>query len=385
MTINKAYKFRLYPNNKQKELINKTLGCTRFIYNYFLSIRENEYKENKKSKTAYDCIKEIPLLYKDRPYLKEVDSCALRCAVFDLENAYQKFFKEKIHYPKYKNKYEKNSYRTNLIKSTYKGKEYQNIKLDLVNKVVTLPKLKEVKIRGYRRLKNIDGRIINATVSKENDRYYVSIVYEQNIDVKEINNPKIIGIDLGIKDLVITSEYEKYENKKEIQKYEKRIKRKQRELSRKIKGSNNYYKTKKELARIHRKLKNARKYHIHEITKKITDTKDIIVTETLKIKNMIKNHNVAKSLTDASLSEIIRELEYKSKWKGKILYKINTYYPSSQICSKCGYQNKEIKDLKIRNYECPNCHNELDRDYNAAENIMFEGLKMYLKRITLTS
>ena len=155
MIINKAYKFRLYPNDKQKELINKTLGCTRFIYNYFLNKREIEYKENKKTKTAYDCIKEIPTLYNDRTYLKEVDSCALRCAIFDLENAYKNFFKEKIHYPKYKNKYEKNSYRTNLIKSTYKGKEYQNIKLNLVNKTITLPKLKEVKIRGYRKFKNL--------------------------------------------------------------------------------------------------------------------------------------------------------------------------------------------------------------------------------------
>lgn len=384
MLINKTYKFRMYPTEEQKILINKTIGCTRFIYNYFLNEKEREYKNNKKSKTSYECIKEIPVITIKRPYLKEVDSCALRCAVFDLENAYQKFFKEKIGYPKYKSKYQKNSYRTNQIRNAYKGKIYENIKLDLKNKTITLPKLKEIKIRGYRNLKKIKGRIINATVTKELDnKHYVSVVYEQEIETKEITNPKIVGLDLGIKDLVITSDYEKYENQKEINKYEKRIKRKQRELSRKKKGSNNYYKAKQELSKLYKKLTNARKYYIHKITKEITDTKDIIVTETLKIKEMLKKHTIAKLLTDASLREIIRQLEYKSKWKGKKIYKIETYYASSQICSKCGYKNDALKDLRIRNYECPECGSYLDRDINAAENIMFEGLKEYMKEIMI--
>jgi putative transposase len=382
MIINKAYKFRLYPNKEQQELINKTFGCNRLVYNYYLNKKKEEYENNNKNISCFECIKDLLKIYVNYPFLKEIDSMSLRCSLFDLDNAYQKFFKEKIGYPKYKQRNSKNSYRTNYIKNTYKGKIYENIKLDLINKTITLPKLKEVKIRGYRKIKEIKGRIINATISKEKDnKYYVSVLFEEDIIVKQMIPTSIIGIDLGIKDLVITSNYEKYQNEKNIQKYEKRIKRKQKELSRKIKDSNNYYKTKQKIAKLYHKLTNARKYIIHKITKEIIDKNDIIVTENLKIKNMIKNHTIAKSLTDATLSEIIRQLEYKSKWKGKQLYKIDTYYPSSQICSKCGYQNKNLKDLKIREYICPQCGSNLDRDYNATENIMFEGIKKYMERL----
>ncbi len=382
MIIHKAYKFRIYPNDTQKEIIHKTFGCTRFIYNYYLDMKQTEYKNNHQSKSAYECIKDIPTLYIERPYLKEIDSMSLRCALFDLDDAYKAFYKGIRKYPNFKRKYDKNSYRTNRITSTYKGKQYENIILDLEKKTITLPKLKEMKIRGYRNLSNIQGRIINATVSREKTgKYYVSVLYEQNIETPKFIPNSIIGIDLGIKDVVITSDNEKYNNQKNIQKYEKRIKRKQRELSRKQKGSNNYYKCKQQLARLYSKLKNARIHITHEITKKLTDTYDMIVTETLKIKNMVKNHKLAKSLTDVTLGENIRQLEYKSKWKGKRLYKVDTYYPSSQICSVCGYQNKITKDLSVRKYICPECHSELDRDYNASVNILFEGLKQYMKEL----
>lgn len=341
MIIHKAYKFRIYPSAQQKEIIHKTFGCTRFIYNYYLNIKQTEYQENKKSKSAYECIKDLPTLYVERPYLKEVDSMSLRCSIFDLENAYKGFYKGKRNYPNFKRKYDKNSYRTNLITSTYKENHYENIKLNLQNRTITLPKLKEMKIRGYRNITEIQGRIINATISKErNGKYYVSALYEQDIEIPEFIPNSIVGIDLGIKDIVITSNYEKYNNEKIIQKYEHKIKRKQKELSRKQKGSNNYYKCKQRLAKLQSKLKDARFHITHEMTKKLTDTNDIIVTETLNIKNMIKNHKLAKSLTDVTLGEIIRQLEYKSIWKGKKLYKVDTYYPSSQLCSICGYQNK---------------------------------------------
>ena len=380
MLINKAYKFRLYPNTKQKELINKTLGCTRLTYNYYLNKKKTLYEKTKETLSCYDTIKDLNNLYKDYPFLKEIDSMSLRTTLFDLDNAYKKFFKEKRGYPKYKKKFEKNSYRTNMIISTYKGKEYQNIKIDLSNKTITLPKLTEVKIRGYRNLKEIKGRIINATITKELDNtYYVSVVVEEEIPTTEFIPTSIVGLDLGIKDLVITSDYQKYENEKIIKKYEKRLKQKQRRLSKKEKGSNNYYKLKQKIAIIYKKIRNARKYAIHKITKEITDNNDIIVTETLKVKNMIKNHRISKTLTDASLSEIIRQLEYKTKWKNKKMYKIDTYYPSSQICNKCGYKNERIKDLSVREYDCPNCKNHLDRDYNAAINIMFEGIKKYME------
>lgn len=382
MLINKAYKFRIYPNNKQKEIINKTHTCARFIYNYYLNKKQTMYKEDKQTMSCYECIKDIPSLYNERPYLKEIDSMSLRCSLFDLDNAYNKFFKEKLGFPKYKSKYNKNSYRTNMIKSTYKGKIYENIKLDLINKEITLPKLKQVKIKGYRNITNIIGRIINATITREKDnRYYVSVVVEESIEIPRFKPNKIIGLDLGIKNLVITSDYEKYENNRVLEKYEKRIKQKQRRLAKKVFNSNNYRKLKNEIARIYRKIKNTRKYIIHNITKMITDNNDIIVTESLKIKNMLKNHTLAKRIEDASLSEIIRQLEYKSKWKGKKMYKIDTYYPSSQICSRCGYKNSELKDLSIREYECPKCKSYLDRDINATENIMYEGIKRYMKEI----
>ena len=383
MIINKAYKFRLYPNQNQKELINKTFGCTRLVYNYYLDKKINEYKTNKKSISSYDCIKDLKNLYNEYIFLKEVDSIALRCSLFDLDNAYNKFFKEKIGYPKFKSKFNKNSFRTNMITSEYKGRTYYNIKLDLINKTITLPKLKNMKIRGYRKLNKINGRIINATISRELDNtYYVSVLIEEDIINPKFIPTTIVGIDLGIKDLVITSNFKKYKNEKVIEKYEKRIKQKQIRLAKKERGSHNYYKLKREIARIYKKIKNARKYLIHHITKDITDNNDIIVCETLKVKNMVRNHHLAKVIEDASFSEIIRQLEYKTKWKGKKLYKINTFYPSSQICSHCGYKNTLLKDLSIREYNCPNCNYELDRDINASVNIMFEGLKLYMNEVS---
>ena len=373
MKIYKAYKFRLYPNKMQQELINKTLGCTRFIYNTMLYEKEKAYKETKIIKQKFDCIKELPLLKQTYPWLMEVDSMSLRTTIFDLEDAFKNFYRTK-NYPKYKDKYGKNSYRTNYIKNNYKNKIYENIKLNLINKTITLPKLKDMKIRGYRKTKEIQGRIINTTVSKEINRYYVSVLYEQEIEEKKVVPTKVVGIDLGIKDLVITSYGEKYENKKYITKYENKIKNLQKWLSKKEKCSKNYYKIKTKIKETYKKLKNARKYLIHKITKEIVNDNDLIITENLQTKKLIEKKEMSKYISDASLSEIIRQLEYKSKWQNKHFYQIDTYYPSSQICSHCNTKNKEIKDLNKRNWTCSNCKNENDRDINAAINIMWEGL-----------
>ena len=373
MKIYKAYKFRLYPNKIQQELINKTLGSTRFIYNTMLYEKEKLYKENKMTKQKFDCIKELPLLKQTYPWLMEVDSMALSTTIFDLGNAFKNFHRTK-NYPKYKDKYSKNSYRTNYIKNIYKNKVYENIKLDIINKTITLPKLKNMKIRGYRKTKEIKGRIINATISKEINRYYVSVLYEQEKEEKNIIPKTIVGIDLGVKDLVITSYGEKYENKKYITKYEKRIKNLQKWLSKKEKCSKNYYKIKNKIKETYKKLANARKYIIHKITKEIVNSNDLIITETLQTKKLIEKQEMSKYISDASLSEIIRQLEYKSKWQNKHFYQIDTYYPSSQICSHCNNKNKELKDLNKRKWTCSKCNNENDRDINAAINIMWEGL-----------
>lgn len=374
----KAYVFRMYPDNKQKQIINQIVDNARFIYNYFLNDKINEYKKTKKSKSAYDQIKLIPTLTKEYIWLKECDSCALRNSIFNLEDAYKRFYKGSGH-PKFKTKDKHNSYKTNNIRSTYKGKQYNSIKLDLENKTITLPKLKEVKIRGYRKLNKIIGIIKSVTIKKEAGKYYVSVLVEEELIKPKFIPNNIIGLDLGIKDIIITSNHEKIENK--IKNYNKRLKGLQKALSRCKVGSKNRYKLKIKIQRLFQKIKNTRKHLIHNITNKLIKENDIIITENLDIKNMYQNHNIAKTLTNTPLGELIRVLKYKSERKNKKLIQINRYYPSSQICSRCGYKNEKVKNLAIRKWECPECHTNHDRDYNAAENILFEGIKIYMKEM----
>ena len=372
----KSYRFRMYPTISQIELIHKTFGCTRLVYNYYLE------KKKEANLSCFDMIKDLKNLQAEYPYLKEVDSCSLRCCLFNLDDAFKRYYKKQGSYPKFKSKYNsRRCYRTNCISSSYKDKTYQSIEVNLKKDIIKLPKLKEVKIRGYRDLEYLPGRIINATVEQASTgKYYVSVVVEENDIYTKLTPRKIIGIDLGIKDIIITSDNEKIGNPRLIEKYEKRIKRCQRELSRRIKRSNNYYKTKRRLAVLYQKLKNARKYLIHQITKKLVIENDIIVTENLNIKGMIEEKKISKHLTNVSLGEICRVLEYKAKIYGKKYIQIDSYYPSSQICSKCGYKNKEVKKLSVRSWVCPKCESNHDRDYNASYNILFEGLKKYIKQ-----
>ena len=375
----RAYKFRFYPNKEQIELINKTFGSSRYVYNYYLDkMKNNGYV------SAYTNIKDYTSTLKyEAVFLQEIDSIVIRQSLFNLDNAYKRLFNKTGGYPKFKSKYNKNSYNTIAVYKNYKNKEYCNIELDLNNRQIKLPKLKWVKVRGYRNKDNINGKIKSATISREpNGKYYVSVLYEMYDILLEIKPSTIVGIDLGVKKLLTLSDGTTNDNNKYIDKYEKRIKRKQRELSRKEKGSKNYYKCKKELAILHSKLANARKHYIHKITKDITDEYDIITCEKLKTKEMIikgKDSKLSSKINDATFSEIIRELQYKSKYKGKYFYQINTYYPSSQICSRCDNQDRRYKDLTRREYKCTKCNQELDRDLNASINIMFEGLKLYMK------
>ena len=379
----KAYRFRLYPTTNQIELIHKTFGCTRVVYNHYLEKQKALYDEGKDSLSCFDMIKDLKNLQVERPYLKEVDSCSLRCSLFNLDDAFKRWYKGQGEYPKFKGKYNsKRSYRTNCISSTYKDKTYQSIEVDLKRHIIKLPKLKEVSIKGYRDLEYLPGRIINATIEQASTlKYYVSVLVEEDDVYTKLKPRKIIGIDLGIKDIVITSDNEKIENPRLIEKYEKRIKRCARELSRRIKGSNNYNKTKKKLAVLHQKLKNARRHFIHQITKKLVIENDIIVTESLKLKDMIEEKRLSKQLTNVSLGELCRVLEYKAKIYGKKYIKIDSYYPSSQECSRCGYKNEKVKDLSVRSWICPECGSYHDRDYNASYNIMFEGLKKYMMEL----
>ena len=307
-----------------------------------------------------------------------MDSCALRNSLFNLEDAYKRFYKGSG-YPKFKAKGVHESYKTNNIKSSYKGNNYNSIKLDLKNKTITLPKLKEVKIRGYRNKEVVPGNIKSAVIKKDAGKYYVSVLIEEKL-IKPAFVPKsIIGIDLGIKDLIVTSYNEKIENK--IKLNTKRMIGLQRGLSRCKSGSKNRYKMKLKIQRLYQKIRNARKHMIHDITNKLIKENDIIVTENLDVKGMQKNHYIAKGLNENPISEIMRVLKYKAVWNNKKLIQIDRYYPSSQICNVCNYQNKEVKNLSIRKWECPVCHIEHERDYNAAVNIMFKGLEKYMKEM----
>ncbi len=375
MRMYKAYKFRLYPSTEQKILINKTLGCSRFVYNYYLN-----YQKVKGIQKSYSLCKNLKELEKEYEYLKEVDSCALRCSIFDLEDGYKNFFAKRSNYPKFKSKFARQSYRTSCIRSTYKGKEYSSIEIDLLTRFIKLPKLGKVKIRGYRNKDKIEGKIINATIIRETtNKYYVSVLVEEDLSVEKVIPTSIVGIDLGLKDLVITSDGIKYANEKIIMKYEKRLKRLQRKLSRQAKTSKNYLKTKEKIARIHAKIRNYRKHYLNKIANEIVNDHDIIVTEDLKVKDMFKEKIKAfnKRLSDASFNKLCSLIEWKSKIKGKYYYKIDAYYPSSQICSTCGYKNEELKDLSIREYNCPCCGVYNDRDINASLNILLEGLKLH--------
>ena len=379
----KAYRFRLYPTTNQIELIHKTFGCTRVVYNHYLEKQKALYDEGKDSLSCFDMIKDLKNFQVERLYLKEVDSCSLRCSLFNLDDAFKRWYKGQGEYPKFKGKYNsKRSYRTNCISSTYKDKTYQSIEVDLKRHIIKLPKLKEVSIKGYRDLEYLPGRIINATIEQASTlKYYVSVLVEEDDVYTKLKPRKIIGIDLGIKDIVITSDNEKIGNPRLIEKYEKRIKRCARELSRRVKGSNNYNKTKKKLAVLHQKLKNARRHFIHQITKKLVIENDIIVTESLKLKDMIEEKRLSKQLTNVSLGDLCRVLEYKAKIYGKKYIKIDSYYPSSQECSRCGYKNEKVKDLSVRSWICPECGSYHDRDYNASYNIMFERLKKYMMEL----
>ena len=371
--IKKAYKFRIYPTLEQVIFFLKNFGCVRKVYNLMLDDRKKSYEEYKSTgiKTEYP----TPAKYKEEyPYLKEVDSLALANAQLNLEKAFKNFLKNKdFGFPKYKCKSNPvQSYTTNNQNTIYIKDSY-----------IKLPKLKSlVKIKLHREIKGI---IKSVTISKNSlDHYFVSILCEEEIEELPKTN-KNIGIDLGIKEFATMSDCTKVENLKLSKEYEKKLKREQRKLSRrcklakdsdkKLSDSKNYQKQKKKVAKIHNKIRNKRKDFVNKLSTKIINNHDIICIEDLNIKGMLKNHKLAKSISDVSWSEFVRQLEYKANWYGRKIVKVPTFYPSSKTCSSCG-NIKETLTLSERIYHCEYCGLEVDRDYNASINILRKGLEI---------
>ena len=376
MNTYKAYKLRIYPTDSQRELIEKTFGCTRYIYNNFLAERKNKYEESKTKVHVYEQLKELTDLKREKEWLREIDSCALQACVYNLDDAFQKFFKGNG-YPKFRAKGVYDNFRTNNTLNTYKDKKYESIRIDFNKRIITLPKLKEVKFRGYRTTKEIVGKIKSATISKDGNKYFVSILVEVPFTKYSINPTSIVGLDLGIKNFIVTSNGEKLKNEVKIN--EKRLKGLQKWLSRCKPGSKNRYKVKLKIQRLYLKIRNARKHMIYKLANNILKENDIVAVESLDVKNMYLVHKIAKHLKNIPISEFIRVLKYKSNWLGKKVIEINKYYPSSQCCNRCDYKNEEVKDLSVRKWTCPKCGMIHDRDINASINIMFEGLKIYMK------
>ena len=376
MNTYKAYKLRIYPTDSQRELIEKTFGSTRYIYNDFLAERKSKYEESKTKISVYEQLKELTDLKKEKEWLREIDSCALQACVYNLDDAFQRFFKGNG-YPRFRVKGVHESFKTNNTLNTYKNKKYESIRIDFKKRIITLPKLKEVKFRGYRTTKEIIGKIKSATISKDANKYFVSVLVEVPFINITLKPTSIVGLDLGIKDFIVTSNGEKIKNEVKIK--EKRLKGLQRWLSRCKPGSKNRYKVKLKIQRLYLKIRNARKHMIYKLANKILKENDIISIENLDVKSIYQVHKIAKYLKNLPIREFIRVLKYKSNWLGKKVIEINKYYPSSQSCNRCGFKNEEVKNLSIRKWTCPECGLIHDRDINASINIMFEGLKIYMK------
>lgn len=361
-TIFRTYKFEMQPTQVQKVLLDKHFGCVRYIYNYFLNERKEQYQTDKKSDDYYKQAATLTELKKkdETVWLKEVNSQSLQFALRCLDTAYVNFFRGTAKFPRFKSKKHKNSFTVPQFARLENGRFY-------------IPKFKEgIKVNIHREVK---GEIGKCTLSKTpTGKYFVSILSEEQYQPKE-KTGKICGIDLGLKDFAITSDNKRFKNNKYTKQYETKLKTAQKHLSRKIKGSNSFERQRRKVAKIYEKITNSRIDNLHKVSHQLVSNYDIIVLEDLNIKGMVKNRKLAKHISDASWGTFVRLLEYKANWNDKQIVKINRFYPSSKTCHHCGWIYQDLK-LSNREWTCKSCNTIHDRDFNAAKNILKEGLKI---------
>ena len=367
----KAIKIRLYPNDNQSIYINKLLGSSRYVYNKCLRYKIDEYELKKNTTGIKDTGKYLTELKQEKEWLKESHSKVLQQSLINLEVAYKRFFKNNNGFPKYKSKHKNNQscrFPVDAI-SGVKGN-----RIDIINA------LKDIHFKcssqDEKYLNKNQKLIKSGTLSKtKTGNYYFSILIDKpNKTIKKTSN-HIIGIDLGIKDFIVSSEGTRYENLKSKRLNKNKLARVHRELSRKKKGSNNRNKARIRLAKTYEKLNNIKEYYLHSITNQLLSENQTIVIENLNVKGMLKNHKLAKSIQELSLNRFKTILGYKAEWYGREVIEVSRWFPSSKLCGACGYKNDELT-LKDREWICPECGVIHDRDLNAANNIKNEGIRI---------
>ena len=367
--MNKAYKFRIYPNSEQRIMLSKTFGCTRMIYNHYLDKRIKLYEEEKITFVYTKCANDLTSLKKEKEFLKEVDSISLQQALRHLDTAFQNFFKnQKTGFPKFKSKRNNNSYTTVCVNN--------NIKLE--NGTISLPKIGKVKVRQHRSISE-NYILKSVTISQSpSGKYYVSILFEYENQVQKTEPQKFLGLDFSMHELYVDSNGNCPQFPRYYRLSEKKLKREQRKLSKMVKGSKNREKQRIRVAKLHEKVADQRKDFLHKQSRQIANVYDCVCIENLNMKAMAQSLNFGKSVSDNGWGMFTTFLKYKLEELGKRLVKTDKFFASSQLCSVCGYQNPDTRDLSIREWTCPCCKAHHNRDINAAVNIRNEGMRIAL-------